>query len=138
MKGFLTFTGKYLKYMQPLNMIRNYYGEKHGFYFSFLLHYQAWLIVPAVSGFLVFCYTISNVVMTGDFENSLDNKVNGLYGMAVPIWGSLFIISWIRKQRGLQFVWNVSDTSHSVQDERDNDFRFFNSFNQFTDQINKI
>lgn len=76
--------------------------------------------------------------MTRDLAASLDSKVNGIYGICVPIWGALFIISWQRKQKGLQFVWNVSDTSHSVQDERDNDFRYFNSFNQFTDHVEKI
>lgn len=39
MGGFLTFSGKYLKYLQPINMIKNYYGEKTGFYYAYMLHY---------------------------------------------------------------------------------------------------
>lgn len=58
--------------------------------------------------------------------------------MLVPIWGALFIISWKRKQRGLQYIWNSSDKTNSRLDERDNDFRFFNSYNLLTDKVMKI
>jgi len=38
--------------MQPINMIKNYYGEKHAFEFTFLCHYQCWLVVPSVVGLI--------------------------------------------------------------------------------------
>jgi hypothetical protein len=52
--GFLT--GNYMKYMQPLNFIANYYGEKIGFYFAFLLFYTAWMVIPAIPGLALFIY----------------------------------------------------------------------------------
>ena len=48
-KGML-FTG-FLDNMQPLNFIKDYYGEKFGFYFAWLIHYTGWLIPVAVIGF---------------------------------------------------------------------------------------
>ena len=33
----------YMKYLQPLNLIKNYYGEKFAWEYIYLIHYQAWL-----------------------------------------------------------------------------------------------
>ena len=38
--------------MQPLNFIKDYYGEKFGFYFAWLIHYTGWLIPVAVIGLI--------------------------------------------------------------------------------------
>lgn len=41
------------KYMQPINMIKNYHGEKYAFEYCFLLHYVGWLAIPSFVGLLV-------------------------------------------------------------------------------------
>ena len=56
-KGFLPF-GDYMKYMEPLNILKNYYGEKYTFEFTFLLHYQAWLMIPGFIGIFVVLYQL--------------------------------------------------------------------------------
>lgn len=48
--------GNYFKHMQPLNYICNYYGEKMGFYFAFLIFYTSWLVIPAIPGLILFFY----------------------------------------------------------------------------------
>ena len=45
--------GGFEKYMQPMNMIKNYYGEKYAFEYCFLLHYIAWLMIPAAVSIIV-------------------------------------------------------------------------------------
>ena len=58
-KLFFSFlTGSYIQYMQPINFIANYYGEKMGFYFAFLMFYTSQLIIPAVAGLILFIYQI--------------------------------------------------------------------------------
>lgn len=45
-----------MKYMQPLNFIANYYGEKMGFYYAWLMFYTSWLMVLALPGIALFIY----------------------------------------------------------------------------------
>ena len=59
MLGFIT--GNYEKYMQPLNFIANYYGEKMAFYYAWLTFYTTWLIIPAVPGVALFAYQLYKV-----------------------------------------------------------------------------
>lgn len=41
-------------FTQPLDAIRNYFGEKVGMYFAFLEYYTMWMIIPAILGCFVF------------------------------------------------------------------------------------
>ena len=50
--------GNFDKYMHPLNMIKNYYGENYAFELAFLVHYQAWLSLPTILGMLLFIYQV--------------------------------------------------------------------------------
>ncbi|XP_023932129.1 anoctamin-7 isoform X5 [Lingula anatina] len=47
--------GKWYKY-QPLDHIRDYFGEKIGIYFAWLGFYTAWLLPSSIVGLLVFMY----------------------------------------------------------------------------------
>jgi len=47
--------------MQPLNFIANYYGEKFGFYFTWLVNYTAWLLPLALVGLLFFMFQIVDI-----------------------------------------------------------------------------
>ena len=49
---------KMFKY-QPFELIRDYFGEKIGFYFVWLGFYTRWLIPAAIAGFIVFIYGVS-------------------------------------------------------------------------------
>jgi hypothetical protein len=46
-------TGNYYKYMEPINMIKNYYGEKYAYQVVFHIHYMAWLIIPSILSIFV-------------------------------------------------------------------------------------
>ncbi|CAL1549152.1 unnamed protein product, partial [Lymnaea stagnalis] len=49
--------GCWYKY-QPLDHIREYFGEKIGIYFAWLGFYTAWLLPASIVGVLVFLYGV--------------------------------------------------------------------------------
>ena len=60
-------TGNYTKYFEPINMIKNYYGEKYAFEYAFLMHYTAWLLIPGFLGILVVIQMVRRFKQTGNF-----------------------------------------------------------------------
>lgn len=47
---------------QPIHIVRQYFGEKLAFYFSWLGFYTTWLVLPSIVGFLVFIYGAITVI----------------------------------------------------------------------------
>lgn len=134
--GFLN--GSFIKYMEPLNMIKNYYGEKYAFEYAFLMHYQAWLLFPSIVGFLVFCGSAVEYFQTGSMKESLDSTGNGIFGLVCAIWATLFVESWKRKQTTIVYLWNCHDTSFSKYDERTEEFKYYEDYNFRTDSLLKV
>ena len=54
MKGFVT--GNFHEHFVAINYMKMYYGEKIAFEFAFLMHYQAWLLIPTVMGVILTIY----------------------------------------------------------------------------------
>lgn len=54
-------TQSILPWRQPLEDIRNYFGEKIAMYFGFMAHYTLWLLVPSIVGVVVFILQIVNI-----------------------------------------------------------------------------
>lgn len=133
--GFLF--GSYPKYFQPLNMIKNYYGEKFAFEYAFLIHYQSWLYIPSCLGVLMTAYQLIRLAQTGSFLQALDTPLNAIYGLIVSFWATIFVESWKRKQTMIQFFWGASDSSYSNVDERKVEFRYYSIYNKATDQLEK-
>jgi len=47
---------KWHKNLEPVHLIKRYYGEKLAFVIMFLLHYQALLVIPSLIGCCLFAY----------------------------------------------------------------------------------
>ena len=102
------------------------------FEYAFLIHYSAWLTIPACMGILLWFYQLDRFRKSGDFKESLDSPMNGMFGLLTAIWAILFTESWKRKQKAIQYLWGCSDGSFSAQDEREDDFKFYEIFNPST------
>lgn len=84
--------------MEPIHLVKKYYGERFAFYFAYFVHYQALLVVPAFLGVLLFIGQMMWYA-TGRFtmNQALDTSFNGAYGLVVSIFASLFVSSWKSK-----------------------------------------
>lgn len=91
------YTDKYKKYMQPLNLIKNYYGENYAFEYAFLIHYQAWLQIPTIVGITLTFYQVYRYFEHKDIVYALDTPFNAIFGFFVIFWAICFVESWKRK-----------------------------------------
>ena len=83
-----------------LSAIKNYFGEKVGFYYAWMSFYTAWLLIPAILGLAVTVYQIISAV---------DNIFTSLYSLCVCIWVTIFIERWKRKSSEIALRWGVLD-----------------------------
>ncbi|OZJ02636.1 hypothetical protein BZG36_04162 [Bifiguratus adelaidae] len=103
---------------QPLNYIREYFGEKTALYFAWLGFYNIWLIPVAIIGFIVFIYGLVtylrdhknnfNDVQT-TFAGLFDNPATPWFALIMSVWTTLFLEAWKRRNAYLKWEWNVYD-----------------------------
>jgi len=85
-----------------VSSIKNYFGEKVGFYFAWMTHYTAWLLIPAIGGLAITIYQ----AFLGDVETIFLS----IYALLVCVWATIFLERWKRKSAELSLKWGVSDT----------------------------
>ncbi|KAJ3213138.1 Anoctamin-7 [Dinochytrium kinnereticum] len=91
---------------QPLRQIRDYFGERIAYYFTWLGFYTLWLWIPAAVGFIVFLYGIRNYVI---FADVFDNALTTPFAFFMAVWAALFLEFWKRQEATLNTVWDVLD-----------------------------
>ena len=88
---------------QPLDKIRDYYGERIAIYYAFLEELTNALVYPAVVGVLLF------IVSLVWFEGSNDNPFTPFYSFQILVWITYFCKMWRRTEAVHAVRWNVSD-----------------------------
>eukprot|EP00002_Diphylleia_rotans_P002752 TRINITY_DN1177_c0_g1_i1.p1 TRINITY_DN1177_c0_g1~~TRINITY_DN1177_c0_g1_i1.p1 ORF type:complete len:696 (+),score=177.06 TRINITY_DN1177_c0_g1_i1:52-2139(+) len=83
---------------QPLDEIRDYFGEKVALYFAWLGFYTSWLILASIVGFIVFI-----VSEREDF----DHPIVPFYCIFLSVWSTLFLEFWKRRNAALAFNWGT-------------------------------
>ena len=110
----------FLANMQPLNFIKDYYGEKFGFYFGWLIHYTGWLIPVSIIGIAIGIAMIAEGLGNGTTgDHLLSNPLSILYAFIIMIWITLFHESWKRKQNYLANEWLVRGFQDSTTERND-------------------
>jgi len=86
---------------QPLDEIRDYFGEKVAFYFAFLQTYCRWLVFPSLVGFILFFWQVG--------ENRVDIDVLPFFGLGMALWATLFLEFWKRREAELRCDWGMTN-----------------------------
>lgn len=84
---------------QPINLIKEYFGEKIGLYFSFMGIYTQALIFPSILG--IICQII--VWKTGNWSH----PIIPFYSLFISIWVVIFLELWKRQQKDLSLKWGT-------------------------------
>ena len=100
-----------------MNFIANYYGEKIGFYYAWIMFYTSWLLIPAIPGAVLFGYQMYLLISQYvDKETvNIDNPFNLLYCLILAIWSTVMIEVWKRVQNEIAFMWSMTNFSEEEQ-----------------------
>ncbi|CAG8532816.1 12121_t:CDS:10 [Ambispora gerdemannii] len=114
-KLYRTWVKRYGK--QPLEEIREYFGERLGLYFAWLGFYTTWLTIPGILGFITVIFgLIRLIIVKHGFYGGVqgistiwDNELTFPYALAISIWATCFLESWKRFNAALVYDWDTSD-----------------------------
>jgi len=93
---------------QPIDMIRDYFGERIGFYFLYLGHYASLLMIPAILG--------AGVYVLKCYEARPESTLMPYYTVFMLIWSTFFIELWKQKQSTKALHWGMHGFESEEQD----------------------
>uniref|UniRef100_A0A8C7U3X5 Anoctamin n=1 Tax=Oncorhynchus mykiss TaxID=8022 RepID=A0A8C7U3X5_ONCMY len=108
---------KWYKY-QPLDHIREYFGEKIALYFAWLGFYTAWLLPAAVVGAFVFVSGLMSmgtntpahvVCLCWQVGYLFDHPGTVFFSVFMSFWAVTFLEYWKRKMATLAHHWDCMD-----------------------------
>ena len=103
------------KTMQPIEAIREYYGEKIALYFVWIGYYTTMLWVPALCGLVLTVAQIYSHIVT----DSMDNPWVPLYCCFITVWAIVFISGWKRVERTYQYEWDTLTFEDEEEDRKE-------------------
>lgn len=104
---------------QPIDAIKDYFGEKIGLYFEFLGHYTTWLLYLTIAG-AIMCIEV--VIEWGLYGNLVD-PLGRAYGTPifcafVAIWSQLMLEYWKRTEKTKAMEWGMTEFEEEEQDRQ--------------------
>ena len=85
---------------QPVDQIKDYFGEKIGLYFKWLGMYTSWLVVAAVLGFGFWI----NVAVD---QNDPNTKSVPYFAGLMAMWSVVFLEHWKRTEKNTALKWGM-------------------------------
>ena len=102
---------------QPLESIREYFGERIGFYFLYLQHYTSSLLPMAFLGLMTIVYNelIASYSLYGHYD-TMYYLADIILAGCMLIWSTLYVEFWKRLQTTMGMQWGMSGFEDSEQD----------------------
>ncbi|KAJ8600325.1 hypothetical protein CTAYLR_000638 [Chrysophaeum taylorii] len=85
---------------QPVDKIKDYFGEKIGFYFLFLSHYTTFLMYSSIVGIVVYARTLTSARQ----ENA---EIVPAFCVFMSFWATFFLEFWKRKEARYAMLWGM-------------------------------
>ena len=89
---------------QPIDEIRDYFGDETALYFAWLGIYTKSLGMQSVFG--VVTMLLGTVQNQGDIDPDL-NDFTMFYSVSVAVWSVMFLQQWHRRENELRFLWGT-------------------------------
>ena len=89
---------------QPIEEVRDYFGDEVALYFSWLGMYTSALAVNAVFG-------IGVMILQPIFGGVDNNPMTVTYSVYVGLWSITFLSTWGRRENELRFLWGTGGLS---------------------------
>mmetsp|Transcript_19877 Transcript_19877/g.64680 ORF Transcript_19877/g.64680 Transcript_19877/m.64680 type:complete len:1695 (-) Transcript_19877:99-5183(-) len=106
-----------------LQVARDYFGLKNGFYFGFLSYYTNWLFAPSIAGIVAFGIEFIpskyDSMIEDDPEEAerlndrYDHPMMFVYGSMLCVWAATVVQGWAAKQTELAHRWQVENFSET-------------------------
>mmetsp|Transcript_26249 Transcript_26249/g.51142 ORF Transcript_26249/g.51142 Transcript_26249/m.51142 type:complete len:693 (+) Transcript_26249:53-2131(+) len=91
---------------QPLEMVREYFGEQIALFYTWYGYYNTMLWIPALLGLVLFASQVyTYVTMSG----SLENPFVLVYGIVMSLWASCFCQLWMALENTRKHEWDTLD-----------------------------
>jgi hypothetical protein len=104
-------------WQQPIDDIRDYFGEKIALYFEFLGHYTTWLIPNAIFGVIVMADILIETALYGSLANALGaGAIVPFYCIFVSFWSQFMLEFWKRKEATKAMEWGMSNFEDVEED----------------------
>ncbi|KAG8471076.1 hypothetical protein KFE25_009497 [Diacronema lutheri] len=101
------------KYLSPapVHAVREYFGERIGFYFAFFDEYIKFLRPLSIFSVATFAYQMYLTAQTSYWQT--DNLLVPIYAIAICIWSTVMIETWKRRQSVLAWQWGVTSSEEN-------------------------
>jgi len=93
---------------QPLNLVRNYFGEEIALYFAWLGFYTQWLWIATIVGIIATIFWLVDKWSAADWAV----WVSSIYAIFLSFWATFFLEYWKRKNNELNYYWGTTDFEH--------------------------
>lgn len=87
-------------WLQHVDIVKDYFGEKIGMFFLWLGHYTTWLLPAAIIGFFAWINVASD-------DNNPSAAVMPYFATFIAIWSTLFLEYWKRKEKTAAMRWGT-------------------------------
>jgi len=88
---------------QPLEIMREYFGEKMALFYTWLGFYCTMLWIPGLTGAALFVTQVITFVETG----SLENPYCLVYACVLSLWANVFCALWKQLENTRKYQWDM-------------------------------